>query len=143
MSKLFVSFLLTMVFPTAFSQNKDVEALTKLNTDWLASYSTKDTATLEKIFADDFVLISPIGSKMTKNDILTNVGRQETVSIKVDSIDVRLLAKDVGLITAYTTFVLKVEGKEVTGRNCYQDVYVKRKNKWQAVAAHVTLLNAK
>lgn len=143
MQKLFVSFLLTVTFQTAFSQKKDVEALTELNTDWLASYSTKDTATLEKIFADDFILISPIGSKMTKKDILMNVNRQETVSIKVDIMDVRLLGKNVGLITAYTTFVLKVDGKEVTGRNCYQDVYVKRKNKWQAVAAHVTLLSAK
>jgi hypothetical protein len=29
----------------------------------------------------------------------------------------------------------------MTGRNCYQDIYVKRKGKWMAVMAHVTLLS--
>lgn len=143
MTKLFVSFLLTVIYQTAFSQDKDVAALTKLNSRWLASYPTKDRATLTEIFADDFVLISPSGAKMTKQDIISNLEKQETVSINVDSLDVRLLTKEVGLVTAYTTFVLKVEGKEVSGKNCYQDVYVKRKGKWMAVSAHVTLLGMK
>jgi hypothetical protein len=31
----------------------------------------------------------------------------------------------------------------MTGQNCYQDVYVKRKGNCLAVAAHVTLLSMK
>jgi len=65
------------------------------------------------------------------------------VSINIDGIGVQLLTDNVGLITAYTTFVLETDDKEMTGQNCYQDVYTKRKNKWFAVAAHVTLLNMK
>ena len=98
---------------------------------------------MEKIFADDFVLISPKGIKMTRRDIIDNLNKQETVSINVDSINVQLLTNEVGLITAYTTFVLKINGKDMTGQNCYQDVYIKRNGKWSAVAAHVTLLNMK
>lgn len=143
MIKLFVSFVLAVICQPAFSQDKAVAALKKLNSEWLASYPAKDTATLAKIFADDFVLISPKGVRMTKQDIISNIQKQETVSITVDSIDVRLPAKDVGILTAYTTFVLQVDGKEVIGQNCYQDVYVKRNGKWVAVAAHVTLLNMK
>ena len=131
------------IFQNAFSQNKDIEELTKLNQDWLNSYPKKDTSTLAKIFADDFVLISPKGVKMTKHDIIRNLDKQETASITIDSIDVRLLTNEVGLLTAYTTFVLKIDGKDMTGQNCYQDVYIKRKDKWFAVAAHVTLLNMK
>jgi len=143
MTRLLLSLLLAMICQNAFSQNKDVEELTKLNKDWLNSYSTKDKATLARIFAEDFVLISPKGTKMTKQDIINNLDKQETVSMAVDSIDVRLLTNDVGLITAYTTFILKIEGKDVTGQNCYQDVYLKRNGQWFAVAAHVTLLNMK
>jgi hypothetical protein len=33
-----------------------------------------------------------------------------------------------------------VDGKDITGKNCYQDVYIKRKGRWVAIAAHVTLL---
>jgi hypothetical protein len=143
MTKLLLSILLTTILGNTFSQNKDIEELTRLNQDWLNSYHKKDTATLNKIFAYDFVLISPKGAKMTKRDIIDNLNKQETVSINIDSIDVHLLTQNVGLITAYTTFVLKIDDKEITGQNCYQDVYIKRKDKWFAVAAHVTLLNMK
>jgi hypothetical protein len=58
MSKLLLLILLTVVFQNAFPQNKDIEELTRLNQNWLNSYSKKDTATLNKIFSDDFILIS-------------------------------------------------------------------------------------
>jgi hypothetical protein len=138
-----LSVLFLLIIQNVFAQNKDIIELTKLNHDWLQSYITKDSTTLNNIFADDFVLISPNGSKMTKSDNMSNLGKQETVSVNIDSIDAKLLTENTGLITAYTTFVLKIDGKEVTGRNCYQDVYVKRKGRWMAVAAHVTLLNMK
>lgn len=143
MKKTFASILLITIFQVGLSQKKDIEALTKLNQDWLNSYPKKDTATLAKIFADDFILISPKGVKMTKRDIIANLDKQETVSVCIDSLDIRLLTKKTGIITVYTTFVLKIDGKEITGKNCYQDVYVKRKGKWLAVAAHVTLLSVK
>jgi uncharacterized protein (TIGR02246 family) len=140
MIKLIVCILLTALFQNASSQQSDIDMLTALNRDWLNSYSTTDTATLNKIFADDFVLITPNGSKMSKQYIIANLSEQKISSVKIDSIDVRILTSNVGLITAYTTFVLKADGKEITGRNCYQDVYLKRNKKWMAVAAHVTLL---
>ena len=143
MKKTFASILLITIFQVGLSQKRDIEALTKLNQDWLNSYPKKDTATLAKIFADDFILISPKGVKMTKRDIIANLDKQETVSVGIDSLDIRLLTKKAGIITVYTTFVLKTDGKEITGKNCYQDVYVKRKGKWLAVAAHVTLLSVK
>lgn len=143
MTKLFLSLLLATICQSAISQNNDIKQLTKLNQDWLNSYTSKDTATLAKIFADDFVLISPKGTKMTKRDIIGNLATQETVSMKIDSADVRLIRNDVGLITAYTTFILKINGNGLKGRNCYQDVYVKREGRWLAVAAHVTLLDMK
>lgn len=135
--------ILTMVSQTCLSQSTDVETLKRLNKDWINSYPTKDAATLSNIFADDFVLINHKGTKMTKKDIIAGLDKQETLSTKIDSVDVELLADNVGVVTAYTTFVLKTEGKEMTGQNCYQDIYVKRKGKWLAVKAHVTLLSFK
>lgn len=135
--------VLTLFGQTVFSQSKDIDILKNLNRDWINSYPTKDAATLDKIFADDFVLISHKGTKMTKKDILNNLDKQETISSKIDSVDVKLLTDNVGVVTAYTTFVLKSDSKEMTGQNCYQDIYVKRKGKWVAVNAHVTLLSFK
>jgi uncharacterized protein (TIGR02246 family) len=139
---LFIMLFITTTVPV-FSQNKDIEALTQLNKDWINSYPQKDAATLNNIFADDFIMITGNGSKLTKKDIINSLPNQETVSVHIDNVDVRLLTSDVGLITAYTSFELMDNGKKITGRNCYQDVYVKRNNKWVAVAAHVTILGMK
>jgi uncharacterized protein (TIGR02246 family) len=135
--------ILTLFSQICFSQSKDIEILKNLNRDWINSYPTKDSATLNRIFADDFVLINHRGMKMTKKDILASLDKQETLSAKIDSVDVKLLTDNVGVVTAYTTFVLKADGKEMTGQNCYQDIYLKRKGKWVAVTAHVTLLSFK
>ncbi len=143
MKRIFISLLLALTLQNAFSQNNDIEKLTKLNQDWLNLSLKKDTAAFAKIFAEDFVLISPNGAKRTKWDVVKNILYQDIKSINIDSIDVRLLTNDIGLITCYTTFVLIIDGKDVTGKNCYQDVYIKRKGRWFAIAAHVTLFNMK
>jgi len=135
--------LLMLICQSVFSQSKDIEIITGLNSDWLNSYVKKDKATLDRIFADDFILISPKGIKMTKKDVIDNLDKQETLSVSIDSLDVKMLTDEVGVVTAYATFVLKVDGKEVSGQNCYQDIYVKRRGKWLAVNAHVTLLSFK
>ena len=143
MKKLVFSILACLFVLHLFSQNRDIEEIAKLNQDWLNAYIKKDAGVLDKIFADDFVLISPVGTKMTRKDILANLEKLETVSINIDSIDIRLVTDNVALVTAFTSFVLAIDGKPTAMRNCYQDVYVKRKNRWLAVAAHVTLLNRK
>lgn len=124
----------------SFSQNKDIEQLQNLNREWIASYPKKDSATLSRIFADDFILVSPGGIQMTGKDILRNLSNQTILSSTVDSASVRLVTSDVAIITGYASFVLKAGDKEMTGRTCYQDVYRKQKGQWKAVAAHVTSL---
>ncbi len=141
--KIRIFFLLAgfIIYQNVFSQNKDIEELSKLNKDWLNSYPTRDTALLSNILADDFILISPSGTKMSKVDVIHNVTTQEALYVNIDSIDIRLLTPDVGLISAYLSFKTNPTDKKIAAKNCYQDVYVKRKGRWFAVAAHVTLLN--
>ena len=143
MKEKIIGLLLAFICQTSFSQVKDIEILKKLNKDWLNSYTKKDTATLKRIFADDVILISHNGKKMTKDDIINNLEEQKVIAVNIDSMDVRLVTGHVGVVMVYTTFVLNVDGTAVTGQNCYQDVYVKKKGKWVAATAHVTLLNFK
>lgn len=124
------------------AQNKDVETLKKLNADWIASYVTKDTATMSRIFADNLVLTNPSGRAMGKKEILNGLMSpgQQFLSTKVDTVDVRLFG-NIGIINAKITGILKADNKTITVRTCYMDVYEKRKGRWYAVAAHVTLLD--
>ena len=124
------------------AQTRDSDIIKQLNANWMRSYAKRDTATLARILDDDIVLISPRGAKMTKKDILANImlPNQEIVSVVVDSVTVRMIDR-VGVLTAYTTFVSKANGKEMTGKNCFSDVYVHRNGKWTVTAAHVTMLS--
>ena len=141
---LFLSVLVGYFSQKSLGQTNDIETLKKLNAAWLNSYPKRDSATLSSILADDFVLIAVNGAKQTKKDNLDNLlsPNIETISVSIDNVDVRMLSSDVGLLTAYTNFVFKMDGKEMTGKNCYMDVYQKRKGKWVAVAAHVTSLSS-
>jgi hypothetical protein len=65
----------------------------------------------------------------------------EIISVGFDDVEVRMLQDDVAILSAWTHFSFKSNGKQMIGKNCYQDVYVKRNGKWVAVSAHVTLLN--
>ena len=128
----------------SMGQNQDIETLKKLNRDFLNSIVNKDTATLSKILADDFLLINPGGAKRNKADNLSSVftPNQNVVSVDIDSVEVRLLSGEVGLVTAWTNNKVEADKKETTFKICYQDVYMKRKNKWEAVAAHVSFLGS-
>jgi uncharacterized protein (TIGR02246 family) len=127
----------------SFGQTEDIETIKQLNNDWLNALPKRDSSTLSKILADDFIMIGANGSSQTKKDNLMNLMSPgvETKSVNIDSVKVRLLTDDVGIVTAWTGFVLKIDDKEMIGKNCYQDVYMKRKNKWVAVSAHVTVLS--
>ena len=128
----------------SYGQSNDVEIIKKLNRRFLDALVNRDTAALSKILADDFLLINPGGIERTKADNLAGVltPNQRVVSIQIDSTHVRMLSNEVGLITAWTTNVVTANGTTSKFNICYQDTYMKRKQGWQAVAAHVTLLNS-
>jgi len=144
MRKVFIPVLLFIISVPVFSQSGDIEIIKKLNESWLNCYITRDTAAMSKIYGDDFILISPSGSKVTKKDALKNLtsSTQNIISIKADSVEVRLLSDDVAVITSRAVFKSSEQGKETTGQTSYQDIYVKRNGRWVAVAAHVTFLGS-
>lgn len=137
----FLPFILSLTCVAQSSSSGDIKTLEKLNEDWIHSYPTKDTATMSRIFADDLIMITPNGSRMSKKDIIANVASpgQKIASSKVDKVQVKLLG-NIGLVMAEASFVAVDNGKEVPGRTNYLDVYEKRKGRWVAIAAHVTYL---
>lgn len=131
-----------LCYCNCFAQSRDERMIKKLNADWIASYLTRDTATMSKIFADDMILVNPVGKKFYKKDILKGVIEpgQTYISSKVDSADVRLFG-NIGIINAKITVTMKAENKTNIIKTCYMDVYEKRNGRWYAVAAHVTRLS--
>ena len=141
MKLIIYSILFVAISKSAVSQSRDIEELKKLNEAWITSYPKKDTTTIGKILAPDFSLVNPFGNKFTRNDILGSAIKNEggLISANVETVEVRLVG-NVGLVNAVARFVNVDQGKEVTSRTNYLDVYEKRNGRWVAVAAHVTLL---
>jgi hypothetical protein len=141
---MFLTALLIFFSIRSSGQNPDIEMLKKLNRDFLNSIVNRDTATLSKILADDFILINPGGIKRNKTDnLFSALASNQKISVDIDSVEVRLLSGEVGLVSAWTNNVIITEKDKTTFKICYQDVYMKRRNKWVAVAAHVSLLGTK
>jgi hypothetical protein len=136
--------ILALSFARSFGQNSDIETILKLNQDFLQSIVDRDTAKLSNILADDFMLIAPNGAKHNKEFNLSSLRSPDTQvkTVHVDSAEARLITPEVGIVTGWTSFVMESGGKFTYGKNCYQDVYQKRDNKWVAVSAHVTLLSS-
>jgi uncharacterized protein (TIGR02246 family) len=140
---LIIASLLFFISYTSKGQSNDIEIVKKLNLNWLNTFPTRDSAVLGKILADDFILITPQGAKEGKKENLLNLmsPQIEFISVIIDSVNVRLLSPDIAVLNAWTSFLFKFEQKENRARNCYQDIYMKRKGKWQAIMAHVSSIN--
>jgi uncharacterized protein (TIGR02246 family) len=143
-----INFLLVVVMSilgAVQAQSNATETIKNLNAGWLNAIQNKDSVALGKILADDFIMITPSGSTLTKRDNLQYAVSKEInyKSINIDSVKVRLLNNEVAVLSCWTSFTFSTKGKDMTGHNCYQDIYMKRRDEWLAVSAHVTLLSMK
>lgn len=136
----FLLLLLSLSLQVASAQEADIKKLKELNEKWIASFVTRDTATMRGIYADDMELVSPGGKIFHKNDLLKNLlsKGQEFISSKVDSVRVRIFGS-IGLVNATSTVRGKAAQKEFTVTTCYLDVYEKRNGRWYAIASQVTV----
>jgi ketosteroid isomerase-like protein len=132
--------LLSLVTQLASAQEADIKKLKELNEKWIASFVTRDTATMRGIYADDMELVSPGGKIFHKKDLLKNLlsPDQEFVSTRIDTVHVRIFG-NIGLVNATSTVHGKAAQKEFTVITCYLDVYEKRNNRWWAIASQVTV----
>jgi len=137
MSRFFLAALLALGLG-AQAQSADIDAIKKLNEDWIHNYVVKDSTTWSRIFADDFVLVNPAGKKMTKREIVATPF-QPISTAGVDFAEVQIHG-NIGLIHARCSFTIVADGKETKGQTDYLDVYEKRNGRWWAIAAHVTWL---
>lgn len=102
----------------------------------------KDTAALDKIWAEDYSFINPRGELVTKAQRLENVKsgatafediemQQEKVHVKGNT------AVDIGRVNLKGT---KYSGQESSGEYRYMNVWTKEQGQWRLLANQVTLI---
>ena len=121
---------------------KTDQALETRFREYADALKKKDTATLDKIWADDYCLINPQGELVTKAQRMENVKTGATafddIEVQQERVNVRgNTAVDIGRVNLKGT---KYSGQESSGEYRYMNVWTKDKGQWRLLANQVTLI---
>lgn len=122
-------------------QENDLETLQKLNARFIHNFVTNDTVSHSQIIHPDFLLITPKGGKVNRKDYLLAWahGFNATTYYYWDYRDEQIsIFGNMALVRSVTTYLKKVDGKEVPVMTRYTDTYIKENGRWTCVQAHLT-----
>lgn len=118
----------------ASEQNNSVEqAVLKLTQQWLEAEERSDRGALNRILADDFLGTGPMGTTVSKTDVIPREGSEgHGLAISGQDIKVRVFG-DTAIVTGRG--VPKVKDRPEIR---FTVVFVKRADRWQMVAGHLS-----
>jgi ketosteroid isomerase-like protein len=120
---------------TATIARSDLDTLTRLNADYIASVQGGNVRRFDEILADDFLCSNPDGTLIDRAAFLRQTAQPVKIaSLAVHDVNVRIMG-DFAIIHARTTYTLP-NGAAGAGR--YTDVWARRNGSWLCVSAHVT-----
>lgn len=108
--------------------------------EYAEALTKRDMATLDQIWADDYVFINPQGELLTKSQRMSNLkaGATEFQAVRPKSERMQVhgnMALDAGTVTLEGT---KYSGKESSGDYRYLSVWVNMGGRWQMAANQIT-----
>jgi len=115
--------------------NNDIDELTALNRDYVASVQNSDVKRFNEILAQDFYCTNPDKSLVDRAAFL----RQTALPVRIrnltaEEVKIRVLG-DFAIIHARTSYTTP-DGQHAYGR--YTDCWARQNGKWLAVSAHVS-----
>lgn len=156
MKPIFVVMLLAMALSTsAFGQKRATgakpgqavqapagrvqEQLKKLEEEWATAFIKRDAAALQRILADDYVIIDENGSVSNKAQAIRDLTSGETVfeSIRFDDLKVRVYGA-FAIVTGGEIVTTRTNNISETSTYRFTDVFALRRGRWQAVSSQFT-----
>ena len=115
--------------------SRDIEELTALNRDYVASVQNSDVKRFDQILAADFYCSNPDKSLVDRAAFLKQTAVPVTIkNLTAHDVKIRVLG-DFAIIHAATGYTT-ADGQPAHGR--YTDCWAKQNGKWLAVSAHVS-----
>jgi ketosteroid isomerase-like protein len=117
----------------------------KIMTDAAAALSKNDAAAMEKIYADNYMLVNTDGSVQNKTERIAALksGDAKYESFSYDEIGVRSNPEGTGAISIATAHIKgTMKGKAIDGAFRVTQVYSKTKDGWKQVSAQATKIEA-
>ena len=132
-----LSIVLTSPKQTAAQVANVEQTLLQLVRDWEQANRNNDAAALERILAPEFVSTDSDGRLVTKAEMFARrkSGAVKFTEFTQDDYKVHILG-DTAIVTGRSTLKGTRDGKNLSGRERWTDVFVRRNGSWQAVASH-------
>jgi ketosteroid isomerase-like protein len=113
----------------------DIEQLTVLNRDYVASVQNSDVQRFDEILAEDFYCTNPDKSLVDRAGFLKQTAVPVTIkNLEAHDVKIRVMG-DFAIIHARTTYTT-ADDKPASGR--YTDCWARQNGRWLAVSAHVS-----
>jgi ketosteroid isomerase-like protein len=114
---------------------RDLEELTALNRDYVASVQNCDVKRFDEILAPEFYCSNPDKSLVDRAAFLKQTSQPIAIKhLEAHDVKIRVLG-DFAIIHAATSYTTP-DGKRASGR--YTDCWARQNGKWLAVSAHVS-----
>ena len=147
---LVIAVLVVMPASIAFAQKERArrdqegsveQTIRRLDDERIQAQIHADAATLDRIYADDFIGVGPSGTVRTKPQVLSDFtsGELKFQSITTDEVRIRIYG-NTALETGRSTMIGEDKGKAVPRDNRFTRVWVKQHGRWRLVANHYSLL---
>jgi ketosteroid isomerase-like protein len=133
--------LLTLAPLIAFGNSTDdAKTVAALDTEYQVAVKNNDAATMDRILADDFVVVTGSGKIYTKADLLQMARtRRVLYEHQEDSDQTVRVWGDTAVITAKIWLKGTDEGKPFDWRLWFSDTYVRTPAGWRYVHGQVSL----
>jgi ketosteroid isomerase-like protein len=130
-----VGVLMTMAsISRAGSSVGDEKAVAALDTEYQAAVKKNDVATMDRILADDFVLVTGLGKTYTKADLLNEARSKRTIyECQEDSAQKVRVWGDTAVVTALLRAKGTEDGKPFDYKLWFSDTYVRTPVGWRYV----------
>jgi ketosteroid isomerase-like protein len=117
------------------TMSSDIDELTALNRDYVASVQNSDVKRFDEILAADFYCSNPDKSLVDRAGFLKQTAIPVTIrNLEAHDVRIRVMG-DFAIIHARTSYTTP-DGQQASGR--YTDCWAKQNGRWLAVSAHVS-----
>jgi ketosteroid isomerase-like protein len=117
-------------------------ALIQLERDWDKAFSEKNVAFIEKVVAEEFIGTYDDGSRGDKKIELENAATfNKRIDVAtLDEFTVKVYG-DTAVVWFRKSMTGPMQGRTVTVRDRFVDVFVRRDGRWQCVASQSTMVD--
>ncbi len=135
-----VLLFLTLAHRASAGAAEDEKAVAALDTQYQAAVAKNDAATMDRILADDFILVTGKGKVFTKADLLNEARGGKTVYERQDDSEQKVrVYGDTAVVTALLYMKGVSEGKAFERKLWFSDTYVRTSSGWRYVFGQASI----